>query len=99
MKKDFVRLPKLILILIFSFHRLYAVAVITLSVVKDRLFSQCSYFPPFITKYVLSKTCALIENRTEASAVALFLLRIILMSVNVSGEGKKHWCFSCGQTC
>ena len=98
MKKDFIRLPKLILILIFSFYRLYPVAVIMLSVVKDRLFSQCSHFPPFVMKCVLSKTCALIENRTETCAVALLLLRIILMSVNVSGEGKQHWCFSCGQT-
>lgn len=85
MKNDFIRLPKLILMLIL----MYPVAVIMLSVVKDRLFSQCSHFPPPIMKYVLSKTCALIENRTETISVAL-LLRIIPMSVNVSGEGKQH---------
>jgi len=83
MKKDFIRLPKLILTLIFSFYRLYPVAVIMLSVVKDRLFCQCSHFLPFIMNYVLSKTCALVENRTETIAVVLLLLRITLMTVNV----------------
>lgn len=86
MKKDLIRLPKLIFILIFSFYRLH-LALIMLSVFKDRLFGQCSHFPPFIMKYVLSKTCALIENRTETCAVALLLLRIIPMSVDVSEEG------------
>lgn len=86
MKKDLIRLPKLIFILIFSFYRLH-LAVIMLSVFKDRLFSQCSHFPPFIMKYFLSKTCALIEKRTETCAVALLLLRIIPMSVDVSEEG------------
>lgn len=97
MRKDFMRLPKLILILIF--YRLYPVAVIMLAVVRDRLFSQCSHFPPFIMKYVLTKTCDLIENRTGTCAAVVLLLRIILVTVNVSGEGKQHWCFSCGQTC
>lgn len=86
------------LILIFSFYRLYPVAEIMVAVVKDRLFSQCSPFPPFIRKYVLSKTSALIENRTETIAVALLLLRNFFMSVNVSWEGKQHWWCSCGQT-
>lgn len=50
LKKDFFRRSNLILILIFSLYRLYPVAVIILSVVKDRLFSQCSHLPPLIRK-------------------------------------------------